>query len=239
MLEDFDGDQSASNEMIAKNAFSEFNSIQSNLDKAHSLAEKEVEALIKGLNPQELPKKIYDKVKAIESNFQDLQASSNTKMEGLKEEFESATIRQDELRGAYKISISGNNILLEDSFQKTKDIKEIAESLDSFAGGAGKGLGKAAQGTWQMYLQRMIGFTGYVMGQSTSVVAGGDYNVYDAWMQMLENNINYDAVPTTETAFLKDGDWSLSEGFALAGDITGYVANVKLLVKFLRLIEGL
>ena len=214
-------EKSYQNKTDAQTIAADFDSTQSDAQAYMNNAKSIIDGMVAEY-PNGLPEDIYNEAIQIQSDAKDYQAEAERKLNANKGQLEVLTKRQEELAGAYGIDTAKNTI--EDSFKKTGEIREVAEESGDLIPVVGKGLGKAMQGTWKMFLSGAIGFPAMVMGKTGSTLTGGDYNVYDAFLDMTENNINYDLIGDTPTTFAKDGDYSLKEFIALGGDMTGYVA---------------
>ena len=214
-------EKSYQNKTNAQTIAADFDSTQSDLQSYMNNAKSIIDGMV-AEHPNGLPEDIYNEAIQIQSDAKAYQSEAEKKLNANKSQLEVLTGRQEELAGAYGIDTAKNTI--KDSFKKTGEIREVAEGAENLIPVVGKGLGKAMQGTWKMFLSGAIGFPAMVMGKTGSTLVGGDYNVYDAFLDMTENNINYDMIGDTPTTFAKDGDYSLKEILALGGDMTGYVA---------------
>ena len=207
----------------AKKTIENFDLVQSELGDYINEASSQIQAILTQF-PQGLPPDVYERALKIQDDAKAYEAEANKKLESFKKEFELLQSNQNTIAGAYGIDTADGSIKIEDSFEKSGKIKEYAEKMSDGLGGTQKGLGKALQGTWRMFLEGAVGFPALVMGKAGSLLTGGDYNVYDAFIDMTENNINYDLVGDTATTLFKDGEFSAKELLALGGDMTGYVA---------------
>ncbi|MDG1315216.1 MAG: hypothetical protein P8P29_06820, partial [Flavobacteriaceae bacterium] len=221
-------EKSYQNKTDAQAIAADFDSTQSDLQAYMNNAKSIIDGMV-AEHPNGLPEDIYNEAIQIQSDAKAYQSEAERKLNANKSQLEVLTGRQEELAGSYGIDTAKNTI--KDSFKKTGEIREVAEESEDAIPVVGKGLGKAMQGTWKMYLSGAVGFPAMVMSKAGSTLVGGDYNVYDAFLDMTENNINYDMVGDTPTTFAKDGDYSLKETLALGGDMTGYVAALMSAIK--------
>ena len=214
-------EKSYKNKTDAQAIAADFDSTQSDTQAYMNNAKSIIDGMV-AKYPNGLPEDIYNEAIQIQSDAKDYQAEAERKLNANKGQLEVLNKRQEELAGAYGIDTAKNTI--KDSFKKTGEIREVAEESEDLIPVVGKGLGKALGGTWKMFLSGAVGFPAMVMGKTGSTLTGGDYNVYDAFLDMTENNINYDLVGDTPTTLFKDGELSAKESLALLGDMTGYVA---------------
>ena len=218
-------EQTGGNNMQAKNLDAKYNAINEESVTYMNNANTQIQDFVAEF-PNGLPPAEFAIATEIQNDAKKYEADTKTSLNNIKNEFEELQKRQDELAGAYQIDFADGQINIADRFEKTKLIKELAKVSNDQLLGASKGLNKATVGTARMYLQNTIGFTSTVLGKAGSLLTGDSetYNDYDAFLDLINNNINYDVLNDEETKFGKDGNYSIKEILALGGEMTGYVA---------------
>ena len=218
-------EQTGGNNMQARNLDAKYNAINEESVTYMNNANTQIQDFVAEF-PNGLPPAEFAIATEIQNDAKKYEADTKTSLNNIKNEFEELQKRQDELSGAYQIDIADGQINIADRFEKTKLIKELAKVSNDQLLGVSKGLNKATVGTARMYLQNTIGFTSTVLGKAGSLLTGDSetYNDYDAFLDLINNNINYDVLNDEATTFGKDGNYSIKETLALGGDMTGYVA---------------
>ena len=147
----------------------------------------------------------------------------NIKQENLKKEFKNIQDNQDTLAGTYKISKTTGEI--QDTFRKTQEIKDFKKEASAGLDGYAQGINSLTQGVTQVFLEGSIGWTSFLLGKTASIfqdVLSGDesYNQYDAFVDLIDNNIGYDVLGVEASKAFTPGRTTTGADFAaLAGDI--------------------
>ena len=147
----------------------------------------------------------------------------NIKQEDLKKEFKNIQDNQDTLAGTYKISKTTGEI--QDTFRKTQEIKDFKKEASAGLDGYAQGINSLTQGVTQVFLEGSIGWTSFLLGKTASIfqdVLSGDesYNQYDAFVDLIDNNIGYDVLGVEASKAFTPGRTTTGADFAaLAGDI--------------------
>ena len=220
---------SLKNKNTAQDLIAGFNEAGLVVQNQADIIKAEINA-IKGDTPDDaLSKNQVDGINFLIDKLNVLAGDQRRKSEGLKKQFEKLEGDQEALAGAYKIDLASQTI--SNVFEKSNKIQKFKDESSAGLGGFQQGLNSVLQGSYQIVLQRYLALPVMGMGMIGSLAQNGldgnfDYNIYDAFIDTVDNNIKYDIVGVKPSDIKFGESTSSQQLFAQFGEMLPFTANL-------------
>jgi len=220
---------SLKNKNTAQDLIADFNATNLLAQDQADVIKAEIKA-IKGDTPNDaLTKQQVDSINVLIDKLNGLAGNQQAEGKRLTKQFEELEGSQEALAGAYKIDLASQTI--GNVFKKSDEIQKFKDDSSAGLGGFQQGLNSILQGSYQIVAQRYLGLPILLMGTVGSLAQNGvdgdfDYNIYDAFIDTMDNNINYDVLGTKPSNIKIGKSASPQEIFAQFGEMLPFTANL-------------
>ena len=220
---------SLKNKYKAEDLIKDFNQENLAVQEQADLIKAEIKAIRGDTPDNELSQVQVDSINELIGSLNGFAKEQRKKGEGLRKTFEELEGSQQALAGSYNIDLAAQTI--GNVFEKSNKIQKFKDESSAGLGGFQQGVNSLLQGSFQIIAQRYLGLPILVMGQLGSLAQNGvdgnfDYNVYDAWMDTMDNNINYDILGTKPSEIKAGQSVSPQQLFAQLGEMLPFTANL-------------
>ena len=220
---------SLKNKNTAQDLIADFNANNLLVQDQADVMKAEIKA-IKGDTPDNaLTEEQVDSINVLINKLNVLARDQQSKGKQLTKQFEELEGSQEALAGAYKIDLASQTI--NNVFEKSNKIQKFKDDSSAGLGGFQQGLNSILQGSYQIVAQRYLGLPTLLMGTIGSLAQNGvdgnfDYNIYDAFIDTIDNNIKYDVLGTKPSNIKIGKSASAQEIFAQFGEMLPFTANL-------------
>tara|TARA_R100000951_G_scaffold7292_1_gene6959 strand:- start:131 stop:9163 length:9033 start_codon:yes stop_codon:yes gene_type:complete len=157
-------------------------------------------------------------------------SDQKSNLKTVDKQFKNLENSQKTLAGSYGIDVANQTI--NNAFFKSDQIKKFKDEESAKMGGFAQGINSLVQGFYQISTEFNLGLGTEVLGVSGSklqeLMSGDDsYNIYDAFIDTVSNNINFDVLGVKPSeAFTEGRETTAQDWVALLGDTMPFTAKL-------------
>ena len=157
-------------------------------------------------------------------------SDQKSNLKAVNKQFQNLENSQKTLAGSYGIDVANQTI--NNAFFKSDEIKKFKDEESAKMGGFAQGINSLVQGFYQISLEFNLGLGTEALGVTGSklqqLMSGDDsYNIYDAFIDTVSNNINFDVLGVKPSeAFTEGRETTAQDWVALLGDTMPFTAKL-------------